>query len=171
MQRDQILQGIIRAFRKSNPTNIPYVMVQPRMENHFERKIACFNNCVSYVTISCSQHKGSSKAFPIPEAKKFAQEALDNVKIQLDDRLVSEGLFRIDVFQRKSSTSSNAEYIVNEFESLDAAVYGKVVEECKLRSSLVGYWGKIIRSQSNYILDGIIAAAAADDNAASSNSV
>jgi hypothetical protein len=134
-----------------------YVMVQPRMRNQFERKVACVGGRVCFVTgqaqmaTKSNKEKSCFKAFDKEEAMKFAQIVLDYAKSQLGSRLITEGLFRVDIFEAEPG-----KFVVNEFESLDADVYGTHKDckglEAKLRNDLVKYWSEVIHTEASPIV-------------------
>lgn len=148
----QVVKSIITKAGKGIIADLPYVMLQPRMANSFERKVACFGGVTRYIATShgnsCGVDKKSFNANNPGKTIAFAQSqaALDYAKERLGECLISEGLFRVDIFQ-----VSEEKYVVNEFESLDADVYGTSGDrnnhEAMLRQDLVKYWGSIIQDQ------------------------
>lgn len=132
-------------------------MVQPRMKNQYERKVACFDGQVRFVCSSAANFgsRSNNKAFDKESAMTFAQTVLDNAKDQLGNRLISEGLFRVDIFE-----VTPGKFVVNEFESLDADVHGtpcdRLGHEAKLRCDLVNYWLKIISTVVNPIVASLL---------------
>ena len=59
-------------------------MVQPRMQNAFERMVVCLGGSARYVAANLS-NSSAGKAFDIDIAIDFAQEALNYAKARLGD--------------------------------------------------------------------------------------
>ena len=102
--------------------SIPYVMVQACMYNRKEYKIIALGGEPLYVSniaghgSKCSSD-GINKAFslsPHVEIMNFASAAINRC-IESCPYLLCDGLFRVDIFQRKDGT-----LVVNEFENLEA---------------------------------------------------
>lgn len=127
---------------------IPYVMVQPRIKNPHEKKVACFNGIARYIAANACKIGKSFDSNNPQKTIEFAQTALNCAKTRLGNRLITEGLFRIDIFQVSSDPER---YVVNEFESLDADVYGTAQDrnnnEGSIRQDLINYWGDIIQKE------------------------
>ena len=70
---------------------------------------------------------------------------MDHAKERLGDCLITEGLFRVDVFE-----VYKGKYVVNEFESLDADVYGTATDrgnnEQSIREAMRKYWTSVIET-------------------------
>ena len=67
-------------------------------------------------------------------------ELLKYFKIDACPHSICDGLFRVDVFMNQAN-----EFIVNEFESLEAVYYGKSILENTVTNHLKEYWyGKLM---------------------------
>ena len=119
-------------------------MIQPRMPNNKEVKVACFRGKPLYVT---SISKKGTHGFTHPPHTPlfmFVENALNDLKTQRPG-LIWEGLMRVDVFQ-----DAFGDFKVNEFESLEASygggALGGIDNEHTLTEKLRNYWVEIITS-------------------------
>lgn len=125
--------------------DIPYCMIQPRMENNFECKVVCFNMQPLFIS---ERKRGYGKSF-VPKNKSgtssvlaFAGEAIRLLKQRCPAALV-DGLVRVDIF--RTCAARGSKFVVNEFESLEAQYASKSgVEEADLNDRLVKYWADTI---------------------------
>jgi hypothetical protein len=116
---DKVMSIICRESRR---TNLPYIMLQPKLENRFEYKVMTLNRKPFYVCKSknCGPNgKAFSSAPEYRELFSFVEEVVQNFKTKYPVAIV-DGPFRVDVMIK-----SNGKLIVNEFESFEAAYYCK----------------------------------------------
>lgn len=122
-------------------------MVQPCLYNRKEYKVICINQEPLYIaSIGSNNLKctgGINKSFvdkKCPsELFSFCKQALAKFKSQCP-YAITEGLFRIDVFQMKSG-----KFVVNELESLEATYYSTNETEFKVTQHIENYWENQIR--------------------------
>lgn len=122
---------------------IPYLMVQPCMHNRKEYKVVMLNHHPIYVSSLSNSNKRSKSGI----CKAFGGEGNDKQELlafcaaQLTElknncpSAITDGLFRVDVFQNFDGTM-----VVNEFESLEAAHFGTPGQEIKVSDFLFRYW-------------------------------
>jgi hypothetical protein len=117
-------------------------MIQACMRNRKEYKVVVFNESVQYLSFNSKKSKpciAFSKK-PHKELFEFAQQAVQDLKINCPE-LISDGLIRVDIFQDKYN-----DFVVNEFESLEANYYSIGIEDMLLSEKLTEYWINKIKS-------------------------
>ena len=93
---------------------VPYAMIQPTLVNRKEYKVVVLGGKPAHI---CPTAKGVAKAFSTPpEIMQFAEDAVKELK-KARPATIDDGLLRVDIM----STRDNR-MVVNEFESLEAAV-------------------------------------------------
>ncbi len=119
-------EGVVAACNKACQDlfgSIPYVMVQPKMYNRREHKVICWDGephfiCSFSNSGSTVSEGGINKSFcgvfPHRELFDFVKHSVQVAKGSCP-QLLTDGLFRVDVFQRVDGS-----FVVNEFESLEA---------------------------------------------------
>ena len=123
-------------------------MIQPCVYNRKEYKVVFLNSDPFYI---CAINEGSkksangvNKAFsekPHDELIKFCKDSLE-LFIKNCPSAIVDGLFRVDVMQMRSG-----QFVVNEFESLEARYYGKLEsQEFVVALFLKNYWIQKIRA-------------------------
>jgi hypothetical protein len=100
---------------------VSYVMLQPRMLNTMEIKVACWNGGEPYVA---GRKKGDNTARAFvgcteTDVLSYATTAIDILK-RADPHAILDGLVRVDIFQL-----ANGRFVVNEFESFEAGFVQK----------------------------------------------
>jgi hypothetical protein len=150
---ENVVQYIKNANRDLFET-MPYVMLQPCMQNRKEYKVVLFNQEVQY--LSYNPKKGSSisggtKSFSKPpheELFSFAAEVVQDLKKECP-AFICDGLVRVDIFQNQLGN-----FVVNEFESLEANYHASTQKESlqhKLTERMTIYW----LDKINYLVDVI----------------
>jgi hypothetical protein len=132
---DAVIDAIISLNNCCNNT-IPYIMIQACMENRKEYKVVLFNESVQFLAVNTRQSK-PSKSFsrkPHNSLFEFAHQAVKDLKRSCPEFLC-DGLVRVDIFQDKYG-----DFIVNEFESLEANYYTFNIDDMKLTEKLTDYW-------------------------------
>ena len=112
--------------------HLPYMLLQARMCNKRECKILCLNGEPQYV-VKCAVLGSSISVEPHNEAFTFAAHAVDLLRSRLSFALTS-GVVRVDLFKNRAGY-----FVVNEFESLDAADYPSTKGGCDDESK-VSFW-------------------------------
>jgi hypothetical protein len=117
----------------------PYTMIQPCMENTKEYRVIYIpSKSIQYIVSSTVGSKGyKEKAFSSPpheELFAFVKRAFEIFNNNCF-YAITDGLFRIDVFQNK-----NGDFVVNELESLLADYGGS--RETEVTAYLFEYWLK-----------------------------
>ena len=116
------------------------MLLQPCMENRKEYKIVVFDGKPMYVSYNPKDSGAKRKAFskaPHTELLAFAGIAVQRLKQNCPESII-DGLIRVDIFKNKSQ-----QFIVNEFESLDANYYaneGDMIKESNAAEFLILYW-------------------------------
>lgn len=118
-------------------------MIQPKMANRTEVKVAMINGKAQYV-VKSPGHGGLAISHP-PHTNLFA--FAEQAVVMLKERCpaaITDGLLRVDIFQNKYG-----HYVVNEFEGLEAVYYSirGHLSEIKIDEFLTVYWMKKIYSQ------------------------
>jgi hypothetical protein len=114
------------------------------MENRKEYKVVVLNENPVYVSYNSKNSGSKCKSFSKPphdELFQFARSAVEKLKLNCSESIV-DGLIRVDIFQNKEK-----KFVVNEFESLDAAYSaneGNMIKDCLTFEFLVLYWYKKI---------------------------
>jgi hypothetical protein len=126
---------------------LPYVIIQPCLHNRREMKVVCFGGRPLYVSTSSAKRSsdGINRSIPNkPHEKlfKFVEHAM-HCYLTHCPYAILDGLFRVDVMQTK-----DGEYVVNEFESLEAAYYKGDYEEALVHTFLEKYWFEKLTSLS-----------------------
>ena len=123
-----------------------YVMIQPKMINRTELKVAVTNGKAQYIVKSPNKPGLAISHAPHTDLFAFAEQAVAMLKERCP-ALISDGLLRVDIFKNK-----NGSYVVNEFESLEAVYYSRKehYSEIKIDEFLVTYWMKKIYSQLKF---------------------
>ena len=107
--------------------HLPYLMIQPCMFNRKEVKIVALNNQPVFkagiVTLgNCRAQLGINRTFAeTKDILQFANIALLKLRAAVPFA-ITDGLFRIDIFQ-----TASGQMVVNEFESLEAAYESKTI--------------------------------------------
>jgi hypothetical protein len=120
--------------------SIPYMLLQPCMENRKEYKVVVLNENPVYVSYNPKNSGSKCKSFsksPHEELFQFARSAVQKLKFNCPESIL-DGLVRVDIFQNKAK-----QFVVNEFESLDAAYSaneGNMVKDSLTFEFLVLYW-------------------------------
>lgn len=137
---------------------IPYVMVQACMHNRKEYKVVMLDGVAQYVASILNHDKrksqgGINKAFSFyPHARlfKFAEDAVEVAKQTIP--LISDGLFRVDIFE-----TINGSLVVNEFESLEAdfpSGHLSAGGSDTVNTFLISYWSrKILACVHTYVIN------------------
>ncbi len=118
---------------------IPYIMLQPCMQNRKENKVVTVNGKALYISENKTK-AGSQYSFPPHHSNlfTFAEHAVRELKIA-DPSFHADGLVRVDVFQNQVG-----ELIVNEFESLEAYYHSSAIigmtEEASVTEWLTEFW-------------------------------
>lgn len=124
-------------------SDIPYCMIQAKMENNYECKVVCFNMEPLYVS---KRKRGYGSSIAKGKTGKadllaFAGEAVRLLHQRCPAALL-DGLVRVDIF--RTCAARGSQLIVNEFESLEADYYSSGVNEAYLESRLSTYWADVI---------------------------
>jgi hypothetical protein len=129
---------------------IPYLILQPRMQNRKEYKVVLLNGSVSHIAVVAGSHVGS-KAYSKASHTRlfdFAEKALKVLK-EVSPQTISDGLVRVDIFETQSVETFTDEFgkegkrnrwVVNEFESLEAQFTGSAKNEACVYGFLHNYW-------------------------------
>jgi len=121
-------------------SGIPYCMVQPRLENTKEYKLAFIGGTFSHII---PHARGTGEGYCDENIlRAFAEAAMSAIKSSCPET-ITDGLFRVDIMRR-----ANGNLVVNEFESLEAMAYGRIHQshEELINSFLENYWTNIIMS-------------------------
>ena len=143
--KDEVSKKLSSIFNNDNHGIYPYAMIQPCMKNRKEYKVVYIpSKSIIYVSSARTTSGHYKKAFPtgqnhcdlftfVMQAVKVLQEACPHT--------ICDGLlFGVDVFMNQAG-----DFIVNEFESLEAAYYGKSIAENNVTNFLKEYWyGKLM---------------------------
>lgn len=117
----KLLEHLEKFFVDDVDCIFPYTMIQPCMSNRKEYKVIYIpSKSIQYI-ISRTARCGSGVSYSVKPHTRlfdFVRRAC-NVFREHCPYAITDGLFRVDVFQTKLG-----ELVVNEFESLDAAYYG-----------------------------------------------
>jgi hypothetical protein len=108
---------------------ISYTMIQPRMANRYEAKVACFNGKAMYVAFRL---RFGPSIGADSEVMPFAEFAINELQRNCRHAIL-DGLVRVDIFKNGSG-----KFVVNEFESLDADY--NHAEEGDINILLEAYW-------------------------------
>ena len=118
---------------------LPYVMLQPHMDNVKEKKVVVLNGKAAY--IAQSSHTGKQFTKSNEEVMIFAENAVQHLKEACPSAII-DYLVRVDIFQNK-----DGELKVNEFESVEANYNGADNKKnCVASNFLYKYWCTVIRS-------------------------
>jgi hypothetical protein len=126
-----------------------YVMIQPKMFNNYEYKVACFGMRAQYIAErKRASGKSSYRIFSDAAVMDFAEHAIATLA-ETNPAAILDGLVRVDIFR----TSSNPpRLVVNEFESLEARYNSTIgTNESDMDTDLTGYWFVKIRDCINSI--------------------
>jgi hypothetical protein len=123
---------------------IPYLMVQPCLVNRTEYKVVLLAGVAAYVaSINQKGHGFNNKSFsksPHTAIKRFAESAVKMLQIN-NPHSICGGLVRVDIMM-----NACGDLVVNEFESLEAAIYSSnPTLEFKARMWLVKYWKTVLK--------------------------
>lgn len=123
-------------FFSSMPTcyEIPYLMLQERVDQNKEAKL-CFLNMKFSHLISSTTTRKSQRGFSTEELISFAYNALKMLETSCRGSCILDGLVRVDLFK-----SNDGKLVVNEFESLEARYFGDVAEMTQVENFLKDYW-------------------------------
>ena len=157
-------KGVYHAIEMLSKTchpRLPYVILQPKMQNRKEYKVVftvvdcckccqsvkkllqqvvTFNGEFQYVNDkpkSPSPSKGFSEE-PHTRLRHFAEHAIAELNVNCPSA-ITDGLVRVDIFE-----NAYKELVVNEFESLEAVYYSKL-GQASMHSMLVVYWERKIK--------------------------
>ena len=122
-----------------------------------ERKVVCVNGKSMYVA-NINGLGRSAKPFPNNKNLNdfnvslhgFVQRAIDEYK-KACPYAITDGLFRVDVFQ-----NIYGNFVVNEFESLEAAYYStKMENEMFVSEYLAAYWANLLDENLSIFLKNL----------------
>jgi hypothetical protein len=119
---------------------IPYMMLQPCMKNKHEYKVVVLHEKPAFVSYNYKNSGSKRVAFskyPFDDILQFAGIAVARLKKNCPEA-ITEGLIRVDIFQNKEK-----QFIVNEFESLDAnyqANDGDMTKDSETAEILKIFW-------------------------------
>ena len=140
-----VIRRLSSVFNNDSRGIYPYAMIQPCMKNRKEYKVVYIpERNITYVTstrVSAGHYK---KAFATGDNHSdlfaFVKRA---VAVFRDDcpHSICDGLFRVDVFMNQAN-----EFIVNEFESLEASYYSRSTVENSVTHFLKEYWYEKLKS-------------------------
>jgi len=138
---DHIIRAVNAAEARLGD-QIPYVMIQPTMYNRREEKVVLVNGKAFHVA-SQSMNKKSTQSYKFArtdeELFRFAERAVKTFKAR-DPSFIMAGLVRVDIF-----CNLLGEFVVNEFESLEAAYFKSFDAEIQVKVALSHYWAGILR--------------------------
>lgn len=126
-----------------------YVMIQPKMLNNYEYKVACFGKRARFIyERKKASGRASGNIFSDAAIFEFAEHAIATLA-ESAPAAILDGLVRVDIFR----TSSNSpRLVVNEFESLEARYNNPTGEnESNMDDDLNRYWFVKIRDFINGI--------------------
>ena len=117
---DALMECLMTCSR--DQSRFPYIIIQPCLYNRKEMKVVCFGGKPLYVSKSSAKRSsdGTNRSISIkPHGKlfEFVENAMQCYLTHCPYAIL-DGLFRVDVMQTKDK-----EYVVNEFESLEAAYF------------------------------------------------
>jgi len=138
----KLLEHLENFFMDDVDCIFPYTMIQPCMSNRKEYKVIYIpSKSIQYI-VSRSARCGSGVSYSVrPHTRlfDFVRRAC-NVFRERCPYAITDGLFRVDVFQTRMG-----ELVVNEFESLDAAYYGGGRDiSFHVTNFLFEYWLKLL---------------------------
>ena len=117
-------------------SRIEYAIIQPKMINRKEYKVVVLGGKAQYIA-NCGRYTNFGRAyssFPHTSLYKFAEYAVQALKRGCPGA-ITDGIIRVDIFQ---SLNEEGRLVVNEFESLDASVYGK--DDRIAKEFMRNYW-------------------------------
>ncbi len=134
--------------KRSRCYNIPYLMLQIRVENNTEVKLVFFNKKFCH----CANLPKTAKSLPSYSTEaivQFCYEVLESL-VPFEDIFILDGLVRIDVFE-----SDDGKLMVNELESLEADfVSSDISEVINVENMMKQYWkDKIFESMIHFLSD------------------
>ena len=139
------LEGIFKCIFKATHDyfgRIPYIMLQPCMKNKHEYKVVVLHEKPAFVSYNYKNSGSKRTAFskyPFTDILCFAKTAVERLKINCPEA-ITEGLIRVDIFMNEKKN-----FIVNEFESLDAnyqANDGDMTKDSETAEILKMFWFK-----------------------------
>lgn len=135
---DALVQCFLNYSR--NCPQYSYGIIQPCLHNRKEMKIVCLNGIPQYICASTSKRSSDGvnrkiSSDPHTELFDFAHRAIRQY-LKYCPYAIVDGLFRVDIMQRADES-----FVVNEFESFEAAYYSRDDrKEALVHSYLEKYW-------------------------------
>lgn len=130
-----------RSFHDAKPgiKDLPYIMLQRRVIDNAEVKLAFFNGVFSHVANGMGK-PATLQGYSTSDLANFATGILDRLGSS-STPFILDGLVRVDLFK-----SNEGELVVNELESLEAMYYSHSCKqgEDRMRHHLVNYWEKLL---------------------------
>ena len=141
--KDEVIKKLTSVFNNDSRGIYPYAMIQPCMKNRKEYKVVYIPaKNIIYITSTKVSNGHNKQAFPTGENHSDLFDFVKRAVAVFQDECphsICDGLFRVDVFMNQAN-----EYIVNEFESLEASYYGRPKFENAVTHFLKEYWsGKL----------------------------
>lgn len=122
---------------------VSYAIVQPCMANKKEYRVVVLGGKAKYIANVDTGTAGKAFSRPPHGALfSFAEKAVQRLK-RARPATLSECVIRVDIFQR-----SDGDLVVNEFESLEARIYGTshAKEESSAQVWIGGFWLEQMRT-------------------------
>lgn len=137
--KDDVIKKIHSIFATDSMGIYPYVMIQPCMKNRKEYKVVYIpkKNILYVANIRGAMHANGKKAFSFGNHEAlfaFIKTTVEFFRAECP-HAICDGLFRVDVFMNDTK-----EFVVNEFESMEAGYYGK--SELEVTHFLKEYWAE-----------------------------
>jgi hypothetical protein len=145
----EIIHELKAAIDKEIGSTFPYLILQPTIPNRKEYKVILHDGTCKYFN-QLGDNKYYSPRLNSPAAKEvmqFAELVYNTIKQRqtIDQRLILDGLFRIDIMKLETESGGHNIFVVNELEGVDSNYSSKdPVHEASTRTFLQQHWKKII---------------------------
>jgi len=123
----------LKSFCDEYYGRLPYMLVQPYLENPREMKLIFLGGNFSHIS-KYSKRGGQSFASD-EEMIAFAKRALDQLLLNGANAVWLDQLVRVDIM-----VTADGRMVVNEIESLEAMYSGSVKDDERVISFLTDYW-------------------------------
>jgi hypothetical protein len=144
---------------------IPYMMLQPRMQNRKEYKVVLLDGKASHIAVVNKSHRGSIAYSSHPHSRlfAFAESAVSMLK-NAKPYAILDGLVRVDVFEtqekeimvdKNGNEITQKRWVINEFESIEAQFTSNARNDAFVYSFLYDYWfakiSSVLKTLKKYV--------------------